>query len=108
MKFSAIAILLYAFLILIGGVVEYLQAKSLYSLISGFIFGTSLLISGWFAWHESMTAGYIATLTILLLAIYFGYKFILTEKFLPSGIILIASFITLFFLLLSLFSRTQE
>ena len=108
MKFSAIVILLYAFLILIGGIGGYLQAKSLYSLISGFLFGASLLLSGWFVWHESITAGYTATFIILLLAIYFGYRFILTEKFLPGGIMLIASFITLFFLLLSLFLRTQE
>lgn len=86
----------------------YLQANSLASLISGLLFGTGFLITGWLVWRDSMTAGYVSGFMILLLALYFGYRFISTDQFLPGGIMLITSFLTLFFLLLGLFLKAQE
>ena len=108
MKLAAVATLMYALLVLAGGLMDYLQAKSLASLISGLLFGTGFLITGCLIWRESMAAGYVSGFMILLLALYFGYRFISTDKFLPGGVMLITSFFTLFFLLLGLFLKAQE
>ena len=108
MKLAAVATLIYALLVLAGGLMGYLQANSLASLISGLLFGTGFLVIGWLVWRDSMTAGYVSGFMILLLALYFGYRFISTDQFLPGGIMLITSFLTLFFLLLGLFLKAQE
>ena len=108
MKLAAVATLTYALLVLAGGLMGYLQANSMASLLDGLLFGTGFLITGWLVWRDSMTAGYVSGFMILLLALYFGYRFISTDQFLPGGIMLITSFLTLFFLLLGLFLKAQE
>ena len=85
----------------------YVQAKSIPSLISGVLSGIVLLICGWLIWQGSMAAGYASGTMVLLLSLFFGYRFMLTNKFIPGGMMLILSFIALFFLLLSLFVKAK-
>ena len=107
MKLAAITVLVYALMVSAGGLVGYVQAKSIPSLISGILSGIVLLICGWLVWQGSMAAGYTSGAVVLLLALFFGYRFVTTNKFMPGGMMLILSFIALFFLLLGLFLKAK-
>jgi len=107
MKLNGTIVLVYGLLVSVGGLVGYVQAKSIPSLISGVVSGIVFLVLGWLIWQGSMTAGYTAVSMILLLSLFFGYRFISTSKFMPGGMMLIVSFIALFFILLGLFLRTE-
>lgn len=108
MKVAATATLIYALLVLTGGVMGYVQAKSVASLISGLVFGIALLGCGWFLWQGSITSGYVAGLLTIFLLLFFGYRFLSTNQFMPGGLMLILSFLALFFLLLGIFLRARN
>ena len=107
MKLAALTTLTYGFMVLTGGVVGYIQAKSMPSLINGIIFGIGLLICSKFIWQGSIPAGYISGGMTLLLALFFGYRFLSTNKFMPGGVMLIVSSLALVLLLLGLFLKSK-
>ncbi|MGW8179036.1 MAG: hypothetical protein ACWGQW_09765, partial [bacterium] len=51
----------------------------------------------------ALPAGYLGGVFTFLLAIYFASRFIATERFVPNGILLIVSFVTLFAVTLGVF-----
>lgn len=91
MKFSTITTWIYAALMLVGGVVGYIQAHSIPSLISGVVFSTLLFGSGFLMFKEKKI-GYVFALTLVcLLTVFFSYRFASTEKFMPAGLMTIIS-----------------
>lgn len=86
----------YSLILLVGGVIGYLVAGSLASLLMSSIFAI-LLIGSLFVIRISPQKGTRAILGLLvLLALFFGYRWY-TIKFMPSGLLCIASLVVLGF-----------
>ncbi len=92
MNFLIIAIapwllLLYALLVIAGGVLGYVKVQSKASLISGLISGTALLIA-WGLTFQRYTLGMgLATGFAIALLIVFALRFRKTQKFMPAGLL---------------------
>lgn len=83
-----IYILGYALLLLVGGLVGYLKAGSLPSLIMG---SSCAIIFGILAFIRTKMAHLIAIAMTLLLFGFFGYRFAVSLKFMPAGLMSLAS-----------------
>lgn len=81
-------LLTYALLLLAGGATGYYIAGSLPSLVMGT--GTALLV-GILGFLKSNYAHSAALVITLLLTGFFGYRFALTGKFMPAGMMALAS-----------------
>lgn len=91
MKKSAIIVLIYASLILVGGMIGYAHAHSNASLIAG-VTSSILLILSAYAMLKDYYPGYISSLLITAsLVAFFFYRFSLSYKFMPSGMMCVIS-----------------
>lgn len=80
-------LLLYAILVIAGGVMGYVKARSKPSLISGLISGVALLIAWLITLGNSYSTGIgLATCLAIALLIVFGLRFRKTNKFMPAGL----------------------
>jgi len=86
MQAQAIVLFFYAILLLFGGLIGYLAAGSFISLIMGIV--CALLIAGaGLALWKGIAWGFMGGLALsILLALFFGYRFFLTYKMMPAGI----------------------
>ena len=103
MKMAAVVTLVYGLLVFAGGIMGYVQAKSLPSLISGIVFGLVLLVCGWFTWGGSGAAVYVSIAAALILALFFAYRFTSTGRFMPGGLMFLLSFIAVVILVVGVF-----
>mgnify|MGYP002777067552 CR=1 FL=1 len=86
-------LLLYAVLLIVGGMLGYLKAQSKPSLISGLISGMALLLA-WFITLQSYAAGMtFATVLAIALLIVFLIRFRKTKAFMPAGLMAILSLV---------------
>lgn len=99
MKTSAWIVLLYALIILLGGIIGFREAHSLPSLIAGSVSAILLLLCASGMFKKSVLAYTFSIIFIMLLTCFFGYRFMLTSKFMPSGMMLIVSALALIFVL---------
>lgn len=98
MKKQAIVILCYALLILLGGMIGFAKAHSLPSLIMGSLFAGILIVCSFLMFKGVHWAYPVsATMTLFLLA-FFSYRFYMSLKWMPAGIMVIASLLTLLLL----------
>lgn len=88
-------LLIYALLLIIGGILGYTSAKSLISLLAGAVSGIVLL--GVFAWSLKAPSpalwtgvGISAALLVLM-----GLRFAVSGKFMPAGIVTLISLVAL-------------
>jgi hypothetical protein len=65
--------------------------------------GGLLLVSGFQAWRGRTAWGYGAGALVFLSCIYLAYRFLATEQFFPSGVLLLVGFLALFLVLLGFF-----
>ena len=80
-------------LTIIGGVIGYVKAQSVPSIIAGTITGLLLLLAGYLL-PQNRTAGLVTAFIVsLLLAAQFLPKFIRTGKVMPAGLMSILSVI---------------
>ena len=80
-------LLLYAVLVMAGGVMGYVKARSKPSLISGLISGAALLIAWGITLGNSYSAGIaLATCLAIALLVVFSLRFRKTRKFMPAGL----------------------
>jgi len=87
--------LIFGALTIIGGVIGYVKAGSVPSIIAGAITGVVLLIAGYIL-PEHRAAGLITALVVsLLLAAQFVPKLVRTGKMMPAGLMSILSVIGL-------------
>jgi uncharacterized membrane protein (UPF0136 family) len=107
MKLVAVTSWILSLLILYSGILGF-QAGSLASLISSLIFAAVMAASGGYSWKGKKSAGYFCGVMTFLLAVYFAYRFIASESFIPAGLLLIVSFFGLFFVLLGVFLGLKE
>lgn len=99
MKLRAVVMFAYGILLLAGGIIGFLKAGSHVSLAMGII--TALLAigcAGALYWMKNYGIPCALTLSILL-AIFFAYRFSLSHKFMPGGLMAIISLLVVGFLL---------
>ena len=100
MQTTAIIVWIYGVLVLAGGLMGWVKAKSKPSLFSGFIFGVLLILEG-YRIRQGFASGVTqASLATGLLAVIMGTRFIATKKFMPAGLMTILSLAVLITLLL--------
>lgn len=98
MKNKAYAIWIYATITLLGGIFGFVKTGSAISLISAGLLSLALDISGFFVFQGKKRAQSI-TLGILACALaFFGYRFFLTLKFMPAGLMIALTLGTIGFL----------
>ena len=86
MKAPGIVTLLFGLLVLGGGIIGYTTAGSMASLIAGSAFGLGLLASGLGVLRGRRLGLLAAPLLTLLLTTFFGYRFVQSGEFMPSGL----------------------
>lgn len=100
MKIHAYLIILYAILVITGGVMGLIKAGSVASLAMGCFFGVLLLGSS-VALYKQKKVGYLwAFIFTTILFLFFSYRFFKTGTFVPGGIMSIVSLLILVRLLL--------
>src|SRR5215813_4298577 len=93
MEATKIYFILFGVLTIVGGVVGYIKAGSMASIIAGSITGVLLLVAG-FVLPEHRAIGLATAFIIsLLLAVQFVPKFIRTGRLMPAGMMSILSVI---------------
>lgn len=81
---------IYIALLVAGGIMGFVKAKSKASLIASLAFAIPLALAG-----SGVIAGWIADLVLAILLVFFGKKYVAGKKFMPSGLMAILSIITL-------------
>jgi len=79
-------LLLYAVVVIAGGIMGYVKAQSKPSLISGLISGIALLIAGVITFQSYNAGMTLATILAVALLIVFVLRFRKTNKFMPAGL----------------------
>ena len=93
MEVTKIYFILFGVLTIAGGIIGYVKAGSVASIIAGSITGVLLLVAA-FLLPEHRTAGLATALVIsLLLAVQFVPKFLQTGRAMPAGMMSILSVI---------------
>lgn len=81
-------LLVYALLVILGGVLGYLKARSQASLISGLLSGGALL-ADWFVARATPRIGLgLATVIAAVLLVVFTARFRRTRKLMPAGLMM--------------------
>jgi len=93
MDVTSIYFLIFGALTIIGGVIGYVKAGSLPSIIAGAITGVLLLAAGWILPTNRTTGLIIGLIVSVLLAAQFVPKFIRTKTPMPAGLMSILSIV---------------
>jgi uncharacterized membrane protein (UPF0136 family) len=88
---STIVLWVYIGLLVAGGLVGFLKAGSKISLITSLIFGLLLALCA----LGVLRPGYIADIVLALLLVVFGVRFTRGKKFMPSGLLVVLTLLTL-------------
>ncbi|HEY9638064.1 MAG TPA: TMEM14 family protein [Coleofasciculaceae cyanobacterium] len=98
------SILIYGLVVLLGGVMGYVKAKSQVSLLSGVGSGIALLFA-WLISRQFPLAGLgLATVLALVLLVVFVMRFSRTRAFMPAGMMVVLSLVATVVFLLGLLS----
>jgi uncharacterized membrane protein (UPF0136 family) len=97
--------LIFALLTIVGGVIGYLKAKSLVSLISGSISGAILVLASFLLPARPILAGVIALCVSVLLAGKFVPDFIHKKAFVPGGLMAFLSVASIIITILALLPK---
>jgi uncharacterized membrane protein (UPF0136 family) len=100
MKKTGSLVILYSALVFIGGLMGYLKAQSIPSLISGSFFGLVLVVSAIAMIKKKKWGQWSALAIAFLLDAFFTYRFAKTLKFIPSGLMSLISLIMIIILAL--------
>ncbi len=90
MSASTIAALSYGILVFAGGILGYVKSSSKISLISGVAGGILLLVSAFAQWQELSWGKPLAIAIAAILSLAFVGRLVKTQKFMPSGLLLLA------------------
>lgn len=86
--------LIYAIILILGGIMGYVKAQSMISLATGLISGVLVFISSKIG-KSNPKASYLYISSIsLILAGFFSYRYASTHAFMPAGLMLLLSTIT--------------
>ncbi len=99
MEYPVLVIVVYGVLVGLGGILGYVKARSIPSLIFGLGSGIGLLVCGWLASGHNAIGTNGAIGIGLLLAVFFGIRYGRTRKFMPAGLMTVLSLLTVILLL---------
>jgi len=102
MQTTAMIVLVYGTLVLLGGVLGFARARSRPSLFAGVGFGLALLISGAMLWQGNARVLPGTTALAGVLLIVMGVRFARTKKFMPAGMVALMSLIVVIILIRAL------
>lgn len=94
MNLGIAAALGYGTLTLIGGIMGYVKAKSQASLISGLVSGSLLILAGTAQLMGQSWGLILAAAISAALAIVFVVRLVKTRKFMPAGMLILASLVS--------------
>ena len=95
MNTASLIVLIYAVLVVVGGVFGFVKAASRPSLIGGGAGGLALLIAAWgLGRHQSWGLPVALALTLALL-VFFVLRFVRTRAFMPGGLMAVLSLLAL-------------
>ena len=107
MKFTGIIVTIYGLLVVLGGLIGYLSAESLPSLIAGSVCGALLFAGGLGIYRYSVVAFFSSATISFLLMTFFTVRYFLSFKVMPAGIMSLLSLI-IFLLILSTRGKPQR
>lgn len=107
MKLTAIVILIYGVITLVGGIMGYVKAQSGMSLLTGGVSGLILIIAAYLIHSGNFAGIYISLLISLGLSIFFGIRFSQSWSLMPAGLMLFLSLIALGFSIYGLSFRSN-
>jgi uncharacterized membrane protein (UPF0136 family) len=91
MSFSVVLLYVYGALLILGGLMGYVKAKSVPSLVAGVVCGViALLLGYYYPWRFAPEA---ALLLALLLIVIMGRRYLRTKKLMPAGLVVILSLV---------------
>ena len=99
---TALIVWIYGALVLTGGLIGWVKAQSKPSLISGLVFGVTLLALG--SWMHFNPVSFWAQMSAMALAgillVAMTIRLAKTRKFVPAGLMVVVSVLTLILLLM--------
>ena len=99
MKFNGYVVFCYGILVMLGGLIGYLTADSLPSLIAGTVFGATLIAGSMGILRNSIVAFFVSLGTSGALALFFAFRYYTTSKMMPAGFMGILSLLIFLMLL---------
>ena len=85
----------YIVLLLVGGLIGFFKAKSKVSLITSAVFAAILILTTLRNVFKPAFSLTLADVTLVVLLVVFAVRLAKTKKFMPSGLILIATVVVL-------------
>ena len=91
-RFGLIILAIYAVLLIVGGVMGFLKARSRASLIAGVVSGLVALVAIYIAARHNEDGGYsIALILAIAMFIFFAPRAMTARKFMPMGLMTVSS-----------------
>lgn len=88
---TTLVLWIYIVLLVVGGVMGYVKGKSVVSLVMSLIFAIPLALIA----AGRLRVDYLEDILLVLLLVVFGMRLAKTKKFMPGGLMLIATIIVL-------------
>lgn len=95
MDIASIILLVYGVLVLGGGLMGWVKARSTPSLVAGLAFGAALIVDAFLFNAQPYIAAVLALVLPGLLAAIMGVRFAKSKKFMPAGVIAVLSLVAL-------------
>lgn len=99
LKQNAIFVFVYAVLVLAGGIMGFVKAQSYMSLITGSLFALLFITSAILMFKGVQLGSHLAIAGSFILLLFFGYRYYLTESFMPAALMALLSASVLLLLL---------
>jgi uncharacterized membrane protein (UPF0136 family) len=104
---SAYTLLIYGFIVSLGGVIGFMQAHSLPSLIMGLLIGGLCSLFAIICFKNHRLGLLFGGITSGVTALFFFYRFSQSWSFLPGGLMMTISMLVCLRVLRTLFKRRQ-
>jgi uncharacterized membrane protein (UPF0136 family) len=91
-RVGLVVLIIYTVLLIVGGVMGFVKAKSRPSLIAGVGSGIIAAVAAWISGTYNEDGGYsLGLLLAIVLFLFFGYRASVSKKFMPAGMLAVAS-----------------
>ncbi len=100
MNSKSIVILIFAFILVFGGVMGYIKVGSYVSIITALVFACGLITCALLIQQGNSKAYKFAILLTLILLAFFGYRFSQNFQLMPGGLMTLLSCLTCLYLII--------